>query len=189
MASERGGWTRTSPMRGFKSLGNNFRRDKHATSCFDHPLPFPLYASWRCVCTAARQQRTSIFPMAQITSSVRGARHASCLLTRMWSKRPSLLPLTWCVACNVCECNSLAHSPSPPQILVKPRAYRHLLFNRPHLVLPASADEERGVKSRTVGRASSSSWTPWWILARRFVALLLIDACEGRVECWALGQN
>ena len=103
MASERGGWTRTS----LSVASNLLAIFSGATNMQPRALTIPSFpgASWRCVCTAARRQRISIFRMAQTTSSARGARHASCLLTRTWSKRPSLLPLTWCVACNVRECS------------------------------------------------------------------------------------
>ncbi|PWN92024.1 Arv1-domain-containing protein [Acaromyces ingoldii] len=102
-------------------------------------------------------------------------------------------------------------------ILVKPRAYRHVLFNRPHLRLPRRPDEASGPSNQKRRRstrserraslspnssegsdgppssltliASREKWMAWWKLAKRFAAILIIDAylrwfylCERRVQ-------
>jgi hypothetical protein len=62
------------------------------------------------------------------------------------------------------------------QILVKPRAYRHLLFNRPHLHLPKYDDKATSNKVKII--AKPSSLLAWWTVLRQLLALFLVDACE-----------
>ncbi|PWN50386.1 Arv1-domain-containing protein [Violaceomyces palustris] len=57
-------------------------------------------------------------------------------------------------------------------ILVKPRAYRHLLFNRPNLGSPWNQTHDDDDQEP----ALSSSLSTWSRLVKRFISLLLVDS-------------
>jgi hypothetical protein len=63
-------------------------------------------------------------------------------------------------------------------ILVKPRAYRHLLFNRPHLHLPTYDDKRAKDKTETSSQVvqKHSFVYVWLTVLRQLSALFLVDS-------------